>query len=221
MLNGIPNEKIDCDDFENFYVDLPYKDTKCFYCGLLATSKDHVWPVSYYITLHICEMVSFTVDSYTQCNSILNNRLFVTMQGRVNFIKRRLKVLSEVKERLEWQPRSKLLLNACTAIPLSRLEDFGSVSVQTAVAIRHMRKLGKKLGTFTRSTTNKSQGTSQEKFKVIDCQWCGKVFKSTRKRKFCTEHCRQSYTTLMNIKGAHIIRRKHADYTREIEDWKL
>lgn len=87
---------------------------KCFYCGNIADSTDHVVPKSMLQTLSILEdkevtniLVRFnrrlTVPSCKQCNSMLSNKYFDTLRARKAYLKTRLrKKYSSLLRTADW-----------------------------------------------------------------------------------------------------------------------
>ena len=86
--------KIDQSIYESLYVSYGRVYDDCVYCGLPATSMDHVPPITN------CSSFSkkaldynnfFKVPSCTQCNSTLNDRVLYSILERLDFVKKYLR----------------------------------------------------------------------------------------------------------------------------------
>lgn len=79
-------------------LDKNYEIKKCIYCGELATTVDHVVPVTYYYNgkrkgRHLTANYGKEnlVDACRQCNSISGNKVFDNLDKKREFIQNRLK----------------------------------------------------------------------------------------------------------------------------------
>jgi hypothetical protein len=67
-------------------------DSRCFYCGELATTKDHIYPVaamSYYVDANVPKK-SHIVPSCRECNLIASSNTFRDAEEKCAYIKSKL-----------------------------------------------------------------------------------------------------------------------------------
>jgi len=92
MLKKI--RKINQSKYECLYVSYGSVYDNCTYCGLPATSMDHVPPItrcSDFNKKALDYNNFFKVPSCTQCNSALNDRVLYSIRERLDFIKKYLR----------------------------------------------------------------------------------------------------------------------------------
>ena len=71
---------------------------RCFYCNADAVTKDHVTPWSTFSNIkghrqksHRRIRKDFTVDSCAECNLLLSDNVFPTMEARMEFLAEKLR----------------------------------------------------------------------------------------------------------------------------------
>lgn len=86
-------------DAKRTYVDISgssYITTPCYYCGIPATSEDHVLPLIVYRELLAMNEPPekkrlLVVPSCHECNVLLTDNIFPSLQARKKYLKRRLR----------------------------------------------------------------------------------------------------------------------------------
>ena len=162
---------------------IPPETERCYYCGELATSVDHVIPRVMIDRLKATEdrwikKVLYdkhkikVVQSCHECNCVLGSKYFETLEKRKNYIKQRLR------------QRYKKILN------IPNWEDWELAEMGPIMQIHINQGLKKK----DRITARLGWIRRLKMAQIVKCEECEEEYEQKRKwQRFCSPRCRWIY----------------------------